>query len=276
MSEQKPLRVAIIGAGPGGLVLAQILHKDPRFSVTVYERGTRGGSDTSTLVGYRILVPPSVLDSLRDQLPAACVALIDGAVGVPQSQGNRVGLMDEKCGLICRMDVQQSRDMCSISRWRLREALLHGAEEFVKFGKQFSSYEEVKGEEGGVRVRFGDGDEIECDVLVGADGAGSKVRKQLLPSSSRTASGLTVIYFKAPFTPETEAMIPWKSGCVVRFRHDPKTVDVITNSHPGNDAPSLNGGGVLQRSPETLRTLRPAEHRPCGLIPHVRNGLLYR
>ncbi|KAH6995943.1 hypothetical protein BKA56DRAFT_570315 [Ilyonectria sp. MPI-CAGE-AT-0026] len=214
MSEQKPLSVAIIGAGPGGLVLAQILHQDPRFSVTVYERGTRGGSDTSTLVGYRILVPPSILDSLRDQLPAACAALIDGAVGVPQSQGNRVGLMDEKCGLICRMDVQQSRDMCSISRWKLREALLHGADEFVKFGKVFSSYEEIKEEEGGVRVRFDDGDEIECDVLVGADGAGSKVRKQLLPSSSRTASGLTVIYFKAPFTPETEAMIPWKSGCV--------------------------------------------------------------
>ncbi|KPM45183.1 hypothetical protein AK830_g1404 [Neonectria ditissima] len=214
MSERKPLRVAIIGGGPGGLVLAQILHQDARFRVTVYERGTRDGSDSSSLVGFRILVPPSILDNLRDKLPASVSALIDGAIGVPQSQGNRVALMDEKCGIICRMDVQQSRDMCSISRWKLREALLHGAEEFAEFGKVFSSYEEPADKDKGVKVRFTDGDEIECDILVGADGAGSKVRKQLLPDSTRSASGLTVIYLKAPFTPETEAMLPWNSGCV--------------------------------------------------------------
>ncbi|KAF5252702.1 hypothetical protein FANTH_2329 [Fusarium anthophilum] len=214
MTDQKPIRVAIIGAGPGGLVLAQILRQDPRFSVTVYERGVRDGSGISSLVGFRILVPPSILDDLRSQLPASVATLIDDAIGVPQAQGNRVAFMDEQCRLICRLDVQQSRDMCSVSRWKLREALLHGAEDIVKFGKEFSSYEQLDGESGDVKVRFADGDEIECDVLVGADGAGSKVRKLLLPNSQRSASGLTVIYFKAPFTPETEAMIPWKSGCV--------------------------------------------------------------
>ncbi|CVL06003.1 hypothetical protein FPRO06_13729 [Fusarium proliferatum] len=214
MTDKKPIRVAIIGAGPGGLVLAQILRQDPRFSVTVYERGVRDGSGVSSLVGFRILLPPSILDDLRSQLPVSVATLIDDAIGVPQAQGNRVAFMDEQCGLICRLDVQQSRDMCSVSRWKLREALLHGAEEIVQFGKQFSSYEQLGGESGDVKVRFADGDEIECDVLVGADGAGSKVRKLLLPNSQRSASGLTVVYFKAPFTPETEAMIPWKSGCV--------------------------------------------------------------
>ncbi|KAF5577209.1 monooxygenase FAD-binding protein [Fusarium pseudoanthophilum] len=216
MTDQKPkpIRVAIIGAGPGGLVLAQILRQDPRFNVTVYERGVRDGSGVNSLVGFRILVSPSVLDDLRSQLPVSVATLIDDAIGVSQAQGNRVAFMDEKCGLICRLDVQQSRDMCSVSRWKLREALLHGAEDIVEFGKQFSSYEQLGGESGGVKVHFADGDEIECDVLVGADGAGSKVRKLLLPNSQRSASGLTVVYFKAPFTPETEAMIPWKSGCV--------------------------------------------------------------
>ncbi|KAF5625331.1 monooxygenase FAD-binding protein [Fusarium tjaetaba] len=218
MTDQKPkpIRVAIIGAGPGGLVLAQILRQDPRFSVTVYERGVRDGSGTSSLVGFRILVSPSILDDLRSQLPAPVATLIDDAIGITQAQGNRVAFMDEKCGLICRLDVQQSRDMCSVSRWKLREALMHGAEDIVEFGKQFSSYEQLGGESGDVKVKvhFADGDEIECDVLVGADGAGSKVRKLLLPNSQRSASGLTVVYFKAPFTPETEAMIPWKSGCV--------------------------------------------------------------
>ncbi|KAF5669063.1 FAD NAD(P)-binding domain-containing protein [Fusarium denticulatum] len=214
MTDKKPIRVSIIGAGPGGLVLAQILRQDPRFSVAVYERGVRDGSGISSLAGFRILVPPSILEDLRSQLPASVATLIDDAIGVPQAQGNRVAFMDEQCRLICRLDVQQSRDMCSVSRWKLREALLHGAEDIVKFGKEFSSYEQLDGESGDVKVRFADGDEIECDILVGADGAGSKVRKLLLPNSQRSASGLTVVYFKAPFTPETEAMIPWKSGCV--------------------------------------------------------------
>ncbi|KAF4944296.1 hypothetical protein FGADI_12780 [Fusarium gaditjirri] len=157
MTGQEPVRVAIIGAGPGGLVLTHMLRQDSRFHVTVYERGPRGGSGsgTSLLVGFRILVPPSVLDDLRHQLPTPVAALLDDAIGVSQSPGNRVALMNEQSDLICRLDLQQSRDMCSISRWKFREALLHDAE-----------------------------------------------------------SGITVIYFKVPFTPETEAMIPWKSGCL--------------------------------------------------------------
>jgi 2-polyprenyl-6-methoxyphenol hydroxylase-like FAD-dependent oxidoreductase len=80
--------------------------------------------------------------------------------------------------------------MCSVSRWKLREALLHGAEEIVESGKQFSSYELLGGESGEVKVHFADGDKIECNVLVGADGVGSKLRKLLLPNSQRSPSCL--------------------------------------------------------------------------------------
>lgn len=206
------LRVAIIGAGPGGLVLAQLLRDDPRFAVTVYERGSPEVKGAS-LTGYRILITPDILDSLRSQLPADVRALLDKAVGLSQPNGNRMCFMDEMCQVKCRLDVPASRSMSSISRWKLRRALLSGSSDFVKFGRVFSSYE-IDGANG-VKVSFADGEYVHCDLLVGADGAGSRVRKQLLPGSGRSSTDVTVIYFKAPFTPETEAMIPWESGVLV-------------------------------------------------------------
>ncbi|KAH8701068.1 hypothetical protein BGW36DRAFT_375518 [Talaromyces proteolyticus] len=210
LESNRPLRVAIIGAGPGGLVLAQLLRDDPGFEVTVYERGEAEGDETSSLTGYRILITPELLDSLRKHLPADVQMLLEKAIGVSQKNGNRLGMMDTMCRLICRVDLAGMRSLCSVSRWKLRKALLSGSREFVKFGRVFTSYE-VDGSKG-VKVSFSDGESIHCDLLVGADGAGSRVRKQLLPDSSRSSTGVTTIYFKAPYTPETEAMIPWASG----------------------------------------------------------------
>lgn len=131
MSKQKPFHVVIIGAGPGGLVLAQILRQDPRFRVTVCERSQRDGSSNSSLVGFCILAQSSILEKLRDRLSEPVASLIDLAIGVPQVQGNRVALMDEKCAILLRMDMSSSTDLRTVSRWKLREAMLHGADEFV-------------------------------------------------------------------------------------------------------------------------------------------------
>lgn len=212
----RPFRIAIIGAGPGGLVLAQILRKDPRFHVTVYERGARDGQGFS-LSGFRILMSPSILDGLCDQLPQEVSDLVQDAVGISAPEGNRVAIINERCEVVCRMDMQNWVELKSISRWKLREALLFESHEFVQFDKTFTTYTSNTNDKT-IAVNFEDGDKIECDLLVGADGAGSKVRKQLLPKASRTVSGLTVTYFKVPLTKSTEAVIPWKSGCMVRSR----------------------------------------------------------
>lgn len=209
-----PLRVAIIGAGPGGLVLAQLLRHDERFQVTVYERGSIQGNGIS-LVGFRILLASTVLDTLRLRLLPDVRDLVDRAVGTPHRQGNRVAFTDETLHLKCRLDVEISRTLNSVSRWKLRNALLSDHKDFLQFGRTYTSYEE---NEEGVKVKFADGETVHCDVLVGADGAGSRIRKQLLPTSTRSDSGVTVLYFKAPFTPETEAMLPWVSGSMVKSR----------------------------------------------------------
>ncbi|QQK45465.1 Monooxygenase, FAD-binding [Penicillium digitatum] len=206
-----PIRVAIIGAGIGGLVLAQLLRNDKRFDVTVYERGSREGEGNS-LTGFRILVLPEIFESMREKMEPEVRELLGKAVGASKSSGNRVCLMDQACSVKFRNDTVDSLSAYSVSRWKLRNALLYGPRDFVKFNNSFRSYEQG---ENTITAYFADGETIECDLLVGADGAGSQVRKQLLPKSTRSDSGVTIIYFKAPFTPETEAMIPWESGGMV-------------------------------------------------------------
>jgi salicylate hydroxylase len=217
MPNRRPLRIAIIGAGPGGLVLAQLLRDDRDFEVTVYERGALEMKDGPSLTGYRILMTPDLLDSLRKQLPGDVQVLLDKAIGLSQPNGNRLGFMDTMCKMICRIDLPLMRSTRSVSRWKLREALLSGASSGdlrVEFGRVFDSYK-MDGCKG-IKISFADGESVHCDLLVGADGAGSRVRKQLIPNSSRSSTGVTTIYFKAPFTPETEAMIPWASGIMVK------------------------------------------------------------
>ncbi|KAH6681438.1 hypothetical protein B0J14DRAFT_470174 [Halenospora varia] len=206
-----PLRVAIIGAGIGGLVLAQLLRNAPRFTVTVYERSARNGG-ISHLAGFRIFLSLEMLTQLRVHLPPEVVDLMEKAIGVQPHEGQDLTLMDEKGNVKFRYMPKDFRDARSVSRMKLRTALLEGLDYTVNWETRFRYYEQLKH---GLRVHFEDGTNADYDLLVGADGAGSRVRQQLLPDSTRDSLGVTVLYFKIPLTPETEAMLPFGSGCMV-------------------------------------------------------------
>jgi 2-polyprenyl-6-methoxyphenol hydroxylase-like FAD-dependent oxidoreductase len=64
-----------------------------------------------------------------------------------------------------------------INRWKLREALAKGLP--IEWNKKFTHYEE---KEDSVTAYFEDGTSIEADILIGADGAKSRVRKQRAPT----------------------------------------------------------------------------------------------
>jgi len=83
------------------------------------------------------------------------------------------------------------KDTYSVSRWALRKALLYKAESFVRSGKSFQRYENMT--DGSLKIFFDDGTTDECDLLVGADGVGSKVRSQLFPSAKVTEVDIGVI-----------------------------------------------------------------------------------
>ena len=74
-------------------------------------------------------------------------------------------------------------------------------------------YEKLRN--GAVKIHFDDGTTDECDLLVGADGANSRVRKQLLPEARIASTDLAVIYFKIPYTPDAKDLLPTKSASMV-------------------------------------------------------------
>lgn len=206
-----PLRIAIIGAGIGGLTLAQLLKQNPSLSVTVYERGTRQEA-ASSLTGFRILLSREMLTTLRQRLPREVVPFLEKAIGTTPSKGQSIALLDQKGGVKLSLTPKEFREASSVSRWKLRTALLHGLDGMVRWETEFQGYEQ-RGRE--VHVKLSDGSTAVHDLVVGADGAGSKVRKQLLPDAKRDSLGITVLYFKMPLTPETELMMPFGTGCMV-------------------------------------------------------------
>ena len=76
------------------------------------------------------------------------------------------------------------------SRAGLRQLLLSGLEDVVAFDKAVVGYEHSS--DGQVVVHLADGTSARGDVLVGADGSASAVRKQLLPEVSNAVASTNV------------------------------------------------------------------------------------
>ena len=101
----------------------------------------------------------------------------------------------------------------AISRDALRDALLLGlntqtrdAADVVQWGRALAGFEAAPG--GRITVRCADGTQISTDLLVGADGSNSRVRRQRLPGLDRQELGILNIAGRVPLTPEIAGQVP--------------------------------------------------------------------
>lgn len=205
------LKVVIVGGGIGGLALAQMLASAPQTQVTCYERDT--GLDNG-IVGFRVMLSGSTLALLKQTLSSEVWAHVALGIGVKPAGGEKVEFFKGNGDKLFTWDSDPTKDQFSVSRWQLRQALLHQTKPFLRLGVAFERYEILP--KGGVRVYFNDGTTDECDLLVGADGRSSMVKRQLIPHATIKDIGIAVIYFKVPLTEQSLALLNSTSRSMVK------------------------------------------------------------
>jgi 2-polyprenyl-6-methoxyphenol hydroxylase-like FAD-dependent oxidoreductase len=188
------LQVMIIGAGTGGLALAHGL-RAAGVSVRVFERDRKL---TDRLQGYRLTINSNGARALESCLPKANFERYIEASAVVSTA---VSFLDHKLRRLLSVDVPDTDQNAPyaarpISRISLRKILAEGLEDAVTFGKTFQYFEKMA--DGRVLAHFEDGSRAEGDVMVAADGAASRVRRQLLPHAQRIDTGVVMVSGKLP------------------------------------------------------------------------------
>lgn len=175
--------IAILGGGIGGLAAAAFLHR-AGLPATVYEQ-----ANELTEVGAGLVVAPNAARLLRrlgvlDALAERAVPLDVGwefrrwEDGEVLSAENLAGacerLYGEQTYTAHRADLLEA----------VRRAVPEGA---IRFAKRCT---EIVLRDERPSVRFGDGDVVDADIVIGADGVHSVVRGAFTASSAPTYSGI--------------------------------------------------------------------------------------
>ncbi|WP_406064887.1 FAD-dependent oxidoreductase [Micromonospora sp. NBC_00860] len=157
-------RIAVVGGGPGGLTLARVLHRHG-YPVAVLERDPAPDSR-----------PPGGTLDLHEgmgQLALDKAGLLAEFQALSRPEGQAMRILDA-AGTVLR-DWQPGPDERTnpeIDRGQLRDLLLDPLD--VQWGREVVQV--VPGAGDGVLVHFADGRQETFDLVVGADGAWSRVR----------------------------------------------------------------------------------------------------
>lgn len=196
-------RVIVIGAGTGGLALAHGLRR-AGVDVQVFERDALR---TEGLHGYRVGIDPDGSRALHALLPPE---LYETFVATCARAPRWFSMLTEDLHEVLALEIPVQADPLesekSVSRMTLRQVLMTGLEDVITFGKEFTHFEQRT--DGTVTAHFADGSSATGDILVGADGAGSRVRKQYLPQARQEDTGIIAIAGKLPITAESASLLP--------------------------------------------------------------------
>jgi 2-polyprenyl-6-methoxyphenol hydroxylase-like FAD-dependent oxidoreductase len=198
------LRVIIIGAGLGGLCLAQGLRR-AGLAVAVYERDAALAARRQ---GYRLHIDGRGARGLHACLSPELYELFLATCGAPSRQ---LTVVTRRLRTVRTMHFPEPAGTgpaavsTSADRLTLREILATGLDDVLHFGTELTGLD--RDEQGGVRARFSDGSAAEGDVLIGADGTGSRVRREYLPDAVAADTGERCIFGRTLITAQTEPLL---------------------------------------------------------------------
>jgi 2-polyprenyl-6-methoxyphenol hydroxylase-like FAD-dependent oxidoreductase len=176
------MTIAIVGAGLGGLALARVLHVNGMDAV-VYERESSRGARGQG----------GMLDIHSGQRALREAGLIDQFYAIARGEGQDMRLLEPDGTLLLQEDTPDDAplDRPEVDRADLRDLLLDSLpEDVVRWGHTFKSADNGL-------LHFADGSSATYDLLVGADGAHSRVRA-LLTDARPAHIGQNVIEIGIP------------------------------------------------------------------------------
>ncbi|MFF9485556.1 FAD-dependent oxidoreductase [Streptomyces sp. NPDC014676] len=169
-------RIAVIGAGPGGLTCARILQRHG-ITVTVHDRDA--GPDARDQGGTLDLHADNGQIALRE------AGLLEEFFKLARPEGQEMRQLDP-AGTVLFHHVPEpdERFKPEIDRGQLRDLLLGSLRPGTVHWNR--TLRDVSGPaEGPRRLHFTDGTTVEADLVVGADGAWSTVRRAVSPATPR-------------------------------------------------------------------------------------------
>jgi 2-polyprenyl-6-methoxyphenol hydroxylase-like FAD-dependent oxidoreductase len=277
-------KVVVVGAGIGGLATSIAL-RGADAEVVVLERARELAK---VELGAGITLWPNAM-LILDRLGLGAEIRERGAVLRCFEQRTARGRLLSRWPLE-KMAHRLGAPVCGINRPELHAALVASAGERVRTGCNVEGFEQRDGVvsvalsapadgsggsvgrgaggsgdaglgAGGPDAAAGPGDGAgpgageSCDVLIGADGIDSTIRRQLLGAQAPRHSGLTMWRANVPydesFAPAVDFIAWWGSGTkFVVFRSGPQRLSwegIVTSAPGGQDAPGARRRAVLDR-----------------------------
>lgn len=265
----KKLRVAVIGAGIGGLAAANAL-RQRGHEVSIHEQAAQLGE-----VGAGIQMTPNAVKVMR-------------GLGLEKELKNVSFLPDALIGLDWRSGKQVFRtplDVCDelygAKYMQVHRADLHGVlhaplpDSMFRLGVRCVDAGTVNGT---AFAKFADGSEIEADVVVGADGIHSVVRDKLFgaekPRFTNNMCWRMVVPFDEPdfdlVFPSTTLWLGPNGHVVTYYVRGGKGVNVIACHETDSwTAESWNTQATKEEVIEAYKDWNPRLHRLLDKTDHV-------
>lgn len=198
MQQAPQPRVLIAGAGLGGLATAIGLRRAGIDDIAVFDRGHNwetiqvgGGMDLqmNAMRAFKYL-------GIHDEVQHHGTSLDKMVIKTPRNQFLAEWPYSELAKRFGVHDVRVTRDV-------LHKVLAEAVpEETVHFGKTVTKFSQ---DENGVSLHFADGSEERGDVLIGADGSNSAIRRQLFGNSDLRYAGYA--FFRGMY-PKPHSKVP--------------------------------------------------------------------
>lgn len=198
------LPVLIIGAGLGGICLAQALHKN-NIPYKLFEQDQKSNFRAQ---GYRLRITQDGVAALQEALAPELFTLFEKTCADTANMGTRIkpdGTPSPAKPGHGPPPQALAGSVYTIDRSTFRETLLTSLQDQVFFGRSLTHYE-VHDDK--VTAFFTDRTSEDGVLLVGADGVRSRVRKQYIPKYAGIDTGMRIIFGKTPLTPEFLDKLP--------------------------------------------------------------------